>query len=80
MLVLNQLCSDRINVLPGNFADKFVFDRSQLTDELLEKRLEAAMRFLDNPPMRIGPGDSMEPLWRHPNLMGFNKPMLLIYV
>lgn len=62
-----------------SFADKFVYDRSALTDDLLEQRLAAAMRFVDHPPMRFGKGDVMEPLWSHPALGALPHDVLLIW-
>ncbi len=62
-----------------SFAQKFVFDPSLLTDDLLQQRLEASMKFVDNPPMRIGAGDSLEPLWRDPRLGSLPHDVLLIW-
>ena len=62
-----------------SFASNFVYDPSTLPDDLLEKRLVTAMKFVDNPPMRFGPGDSMEPLWRHPKLGELKNDVLLIW-
>ena len=62
-----------------SFADKFVFDRAAITDELLEQRLESAMNFKDNPPMRLGPGDRMEALWQHPDFRALPHQILMIF-
>ena len=62
-----------------SFASKFVYDPSKMTDELLNQRLEASKKFIDNPPMKFGPGDAMEPLWQHPALTTLPHDVLLIW-
>ena len=64
-----------------SFSDKFVFDQSHITDELLNMRLKAALTpsIVENPPMRFGQGDSVEPLWRHPSLGVLPHDVLLIW-
>ena len=51
--------------IPGFFADSvnhFLYDPSQLTEALLQKRLEASLdpRIVANPPMRITLGTVLE--------------------
>jgi len=64
-----------------SFAQQFVYDPSQLTDELLQKRLEASLdpRIMANPPMRMTPGTALEELWRDPGLMKLKQETLLLW-
>ena len=63
------------------FAQQFVYDPSQLTDELLQKRLEASLdpRIMANPPMRMTPGTALEELWRDPGLTKLKQETLLLW-
>ncbi len=63
------------------FAQQFVYDPSQLTDELLEKRLKASLdpRIVANPPMRMGPGTVLEDVWRDPGLTKLPHETLMIW-
>jgi pimeloyl-ACP methyl ester carboxylesterase len=63
------------------FAQQFVYDPSQLTDELLEKRLKASLdpRIVANPPMRMGPGTVLEDVWRDAGLTKLPHETLMIW-
>ena len=68
----------------GFFADSvnhFLYDPSQLTEALLQKRLEASLdpRIVANPPMRITPGTVLEELWRDPGLTKLPHATLMIW-
>ena len=63
------------------FAQQFVYDPSQLTEALLQKRLEASLdpRIVANPPMRMTPGTVLEELWRDPGLTKLPLETLMIW-
>ncbi|WP_439817022.1 alpha/beta fold hydrolase [Zavarzinia sp. CC-PAN008] len=63
------------------FAQQFVYDPSQLTDELLEKRLKASLdpRIVANPPMRFTPGMVLEEVWRDAGLARLPHETLMIW-
>jgi len=63
------------------FAQQFVYDPSQLTEELLQKRLEISLdpRIVANPPMRMTPGTVLEELWRDPGLTRLTHETMLLW-
>ena len=63
------------------FAQQFVYDPSQLTDELLQKRLDTSLdpRIMANPPMRMTPGTVLEELWRDPGLTRLPHETMLLW-
>ena len=63
------------------FAQQFVYDPSQLTDELLQKRLDTSLdpRIVANPPMRMTPGTVLEELWRDPGLTRLTHETMLLW-
>jgi 4,5:9,10-diseco-3-hydroxy-5,9,17-trioxoandrosta-1(10),2-diene-4-oate hydrolase len=63
------------------FAQQFVYDPSQLTEELLQKRLTASLdpRIVANPPMRLTPDTKLEELWRDPGLARLPHEILMIW-
>lgn len=63
------------------FVDQFVFDPSQVTEELLDERMAAAMRpqIVDNPPMRPVPGKPRFEIWRDPRLATLPHDVLFIW-
>lgn len=64
-----------------NFVNQFVFDPSQITDELLDQRMAAAMRpeIVDNPPMRPVPGKPRFEIWRDPRLANLKQEVMFIW-
>ncbi|MCC8402552.1 alpha/beta fold hydrolase [Paraburkholderia sp. MMS20-SJTN17] len=63
------------------FINQFVYDPSQITEELLAERLKAAMdpRVIAQPPMRLGPGVAFEELWRDPRMAKLPHETLIIW-
>ena len=63
------------------FAQQFIYDPSQLTDELLQARLEKSLdpRIVANPPMRMGPGVVLEELWRDSGLTRLPHETMLLW-
>ncbi|WP_233808415.1 alpha/beta fold hydrolase [Paraburkholderia sp. HP33-1] len=63
------------------FINQFVYDPSQITEELLAERLKAAMdpRVIAQPPMRPGPGVAFEELWRDPRMARLPHETLIIW-
>lgn len=63
------------------FASLFVYDPAQLTQDLLDLRLEAASdpRIVAQPPMRPGPAGPPEELWRDRRLTGLTHETLIIW-
>jgi 4,5:9,10-diseco-3-hydroxy-5,9,17-trioxoandrosta-1(10),2-diene-4-oate hydrolase len=63
------------------FINEFVYDPSQITDDLLQARLEAAMdpRVIANPPMRLAPGAQLEALWRDERLARLPHETLILW-
>jgi pimeloyl-ACP methyl ester carboxylesterase len=63
------------------FAQQFVWDPSQLTDELLQSRLDKSLdpRIVANPPMRMAPGTVLEELWRDPGLTRLPHETMLLW-
>lgn len=63
------------------FISQFVFDPSQLTDELIQQRLEAATdpRIVAQPPMRLGLAGPPEELWRDARLTRLPHETLIIW-
>ncbi|EEA01482.1 alpha/beta hydrolase fold [Burkholderia sp. H160] len=63
------------------FINQFVYDPSQITDELFTERLKAAMdpRVIAQPPMRMGPGVALEELWRDPRMARLPHETLIIW-
>jgi 2-hydroxy-6-oxonona-2,4-dienedioate hydrolase/4,5:9,10-diseco-3-hydroxy-5,9,17-trioxoandrosta-1(10),2-diene-4-oate hydrolase len=64
-----------------NFVNQFVFDPSQITDELLDQRMAAAMRpeIVDNPPMRPVLGKPRFEIWRDPRLANLKQEVMFIW-
>jgi pimeloyl-ACP methyl ester carboxylesterase len=64
-----------------SFINQFVYDPSQITEELLAERLKAAMdpRIIAQPPMRMGPGVVLEELWRDPRMTKLPHETLIIW-
>lgn len=63
------------------FAQQFVYDPRQLTDELLQQRLERSLdpRIVANPPMRLTPGTVLEELWRDAGLTRLPHETLMVW-
>lgn len=63
------------------FINQFVFDPSQITEELIQQRLEAALdpRIVAQPPMRPGPAGMPEELWRDARLAKLPHETLIIW-
>lgn len=63
------------------FVNQFVFDPSQVTDELIEQRMAAAMRpeIVDNPPMRPVPGKPRLEIWRDVRLASLPHEVMFIW-
>jgi len=63
------------------FVNQFVFDPSQITDELLDQRMAAAMRpeIVDNPPMRPIPGKPRQEIWRDARLASLPHDVMFIW-
>lgn len=63
------------------FISQFVYDPSQITEELIAERLQAAMdpRIIAQPPMRMGPGVVLEELWRDPRMSKLPHETLIIW-
>jgi pimeloyl-ACP methyl ester carboxylesterase len=63
------------------FVNQFVFDPSQVTDELLDQRMAAAMRpeIVDNPPMRPIPGKPRQEIWRDARLASLRHEVMFIW-
>lgn len=63
------------------FIDEFVYDPSEITDELLKQRMKVAMRpeILENPPMRMVPGTKVESLWQDQRLASMPHETLIIW-
>ena len=63
------------------FVDEFVYDPSQITDELLEGRMEVALQphIIENPPMRPQRGVHIEPIWSDPRLATLPHETMIIW-
>lgn len=63
------------------FIEQAVFDKSALTEELLQERLAAALdpRIVAQPPMRPGPAGPPEELWRDARLARLKHETLIIW-
>lgn len=63
------------------FVGDFVYDPSQITDELLEGRMKNALQdhIVQTPPMRPDPAAPMEPIWSDPRLPGIPHETLIIW-
>ena len=63
------------------FINQFVYDPSQLTDELLEQRMKVALdpRIVENPPMRPNPKVPLDELWRDVRLTKLPHETLMIW-
>ena len=63
------------------FVDQFVFDPSQVTEDLLDQRMTAAMRpeIVDNPPMRPVPGKPRFEIWRDARLASLPHDVLFVW-
>lgn len=63
------------------FINQFVFDPSQVTEELIDQRMAAAMRreIVDNPPMRPVPGKPRFEIWRDPRLASLPHDVMFIW-
>ena len=63
------------------FADQFVFDPSQITDDLLQNRMDTAMQdhIVENPPMRPVPGTKFEEVWRDARLTMLQHDTMLMW-
>ena len=63
------------------FVNHFVYDPSQITDELLEERMKAAMRpeIVANPPMRPVPTAPRKEIWRDAGLTKLPHDVLFIW-
>lgn len=63
------------------FLQEFVYDPSQITEEMLAHRLAAAMdpRVIENPPMRPNPKVPREELWRDSRLTKLPHETLMIW-
>jgi pimeloyl-ACP methyl ester carboxylesterase len=63
------------------FIDQFVFDPSQVTDELIDQRIAAAMRpeIVDNPPMRPVPGKPRVEIWRDARLLTLPHDVMFVW-
>ncbi len=64
-----------------NFLQDFVYDPSQITEEMVTSRLAAAMdpRVIENPPMRPNPRVPREELWRDARLTTLPHETLMIW-
>lgn len=64
-----------------SFVKEFVYDPSQLTDELLEQRMRVALspHIVDTPPMRPDPNAAIEPLWSDPRLTMLPHETMIIW-
>lgn len=63
------------------FINQFVYDPSQITDELLEQRMKVALdpRIVANPPMRPNPNVPLDELWRDARLTKLPHETLMIW-
>ncbi|MDO9126506.1 MAG: alpha/beta fold hydrolase, partial [Parvibaculum sp.] len=63
------------------FVKDFVYDPSQLTDELLEGRMKTALQphIVETPPMRPDPKALMEPVWNDPRLATLKHETMIVW-
>jgi pimeloyl-ACP methyl ester carboxylesterase len=63
------------------FVKHFVYDPSQLTEELLEERMRVALspHIVETPPMRPDPNAPLEPIWSDPRLATLPHETMIIW-